>query len=98
MSNLILSLPLSQTRSDLRNAESIHDFKPYVSFTGFAFYIAVRCGFDKHLYLTSCLNAQNHKTCIRLPQTGWTAQKMALFIVSQYRQTQVLAANAMAMP
>ena len=23
-----------------------------MSFTGFAFYIAVRCGFDKHLYLT----------------------------------------------
>ena len=31
-----------------------------MSFTGFAFYIAVRCGFDKHLYLTSCLNAHNH--------------------------------------
>ena len=37
-----------------------------MSFTGFAFYIAVRCGFDKHLYLTSCLNAHNHNTCIRL--------------------------------
>ena len=31
-----------------------------MSFTGFAFYIAVPCGFDKHLYLTSCLNAHNH--------------------------------------
>ena len=67
-----------------------------MSFTGFAFYIAVRCGFDKHLYLTSCLNARNHNTCIRLAQTGCTAQNMALFIISQDRQTQVLAAIAMA--
>ena len=49
------------------------------------------CGFDKHLYLT-----HKHNTCIRLPQTGCTARKMALFIISQSRQTQVLAANAMA--
>ena len=70
--------------------------RPYAYFTGFAFYIAVRCGFDKHLYLTSCLNAHNHNTCIRLPQTGCTARKMALFIISQDRQTQVFAANAMA--
>ena len=55
----------------------------------FAFYVAVRCGFDKHLYLTSCLNAHNHNTCIHLPQTGCTARKMALFIISQDRQTQV---------
>ena len=41
-----------------------------MSFMGFAYYIAVRCGFDKHLYLTSCLNAHNHNTRIRLPQTG----------------------------
>jgi len=52
-----------------------------MSFAGFAFYIAVRCGFDKHLYLTSCLNGHNHNTCIRLPQTGCTARKMALFII-----------------
>ena len=67
-----------------------------MSFTGFTFYIAVRCGFDKHLYLTSCLNANNHNTCIRLPQTGCTARNMALFIISQDRQTQsqILAANA----
>ena len=31
--------------SDLRSADSIHDFRPYVSVTGFAFYIAVYCGF-----------------------------------------------------
>ena len=67
-----------------------------MSFTGFEFYIAVRCGFDKHFYLTSCLNAHNHNTCIRLPQTGCTARKMALFIISQDRQTQVLAGDAMA--
>ena len=59
-----------------------------VCLAGFGFYIAVRCGFDKHLYLTSCLNAHNHNTCIRLPQTGCTARKMALFIISQDRQTQ----------
>ena len=67
-----------------------------MSFTGFASYIAVRCGFDKHLYLTSCLNAHNHSTCIRLAQTGCTARKLKLFIISQDRQTQVLAAIAMA--
>ena len=67
-----------------------------MSLTGFAFYIAVRCGFDKHLYLTSCLNAHNHNTCIRLPQTGCTARKMALFIINQDRQTQVQPGVAMA--
>ena len=65
-----------------------------VSFTGFAFYITVRCGFDKHLYLTSCLNAII--THIRLPQTVCSARKMAVFIISQDRQTQILAGNAMA--
>ena len=50
--------------SDLRSADNKHDFRPYVSIMGFAFYIAVRCGFDK-LYLTSCLNAHNHNTRIR---------------------------------
>ena len=69
-----------------------------MSFTGFAFYIAVRCGFDKHLpvYMISCLNPHSHNTCIRLPQTGCTARQLALFIISQDRQTQVLAANAKA--
>ena len=75
-----------------------HKFKTYVYFTGCAFYIAVRCGFDKHLYLTSCLNAHNHNTCIRLPQTGCTARKMALFIIIEDRQTQVLAGDAMPWP
>ena len=50
-------------------------------FTGFAFYVAVRCGFDKHLYLTSYLNAHNHNTRIRLLQTGCTARKMALSLL-----------------
>ena len=67
-----------------------------MSFTGFAFYIAVRCGFDKHLYLTSCVNAHNHNTCIRLSQTGCTVRKMTLFIIIENRQTQVLAGDAMA--
>ena len=60
------------------------------------FFIAVRCGFDKHLDLTSCLNAHNHITCIRLPQTGCITRKKALFIISQDRQTQVQAGDAMA--
>ena len=67
-----------------------------MSYTGFAFYIAVRCGFDKHLYLTSYLNAHSHNTCIRLPQSGCTARKMTLSIISQDHQTQVLAGDAMA--
>ena len=80
MSDLILSLPHYQTHSDLRSADNRHDARLYVSFTGFAFYIAVH----------------NHNTCIRLAQTGCTARKLALFIISQDRQTQVLAAIAMA--
>ena len=75
MSDLILSLPHYHRQSDLRSADNRHDVRPYVSFTGFAFYIAVRCGFDKHLYQTSCLNAHNHSTCIRLAQIGCTARK-----------------------
>ena len=67
-----------------------------MSFTGFASYTAVRCGFDKHFYLTSCLNAHNHNICIRLPQTGCIERKMALFIISQDRQTQIQAGVAMA--
>ena len=55
----------------------------------------IRCGFNKHLYLISCINAHNHYTCIRLLKTCCTARKMALFIISQDCQTQVLAANAM---
>ena len=89
-------ITLSYTHSDLRSADNRHDARLCVSFTGFAFYIAVRCGFDKHLYLKSCLNAHNHNTCIRLPKTGCTARKLAHFIISQDRQTQVLATIAMA--
>ena len=95
MTDLILSLSHYHRHSDLRSADNRHDVRLYVSYTGFAFYIAVRCGFDKHLYLTSCLNAHNHNTCIRLAQTGYTERKLALFIISQDRQT-VLAAIAMA--
>ena len=51
---------------DLRSADNRHEFRPYVSFTGFAFYIAVRCGFDKHLYLRSCLNARKHNKSVPL--------------------------------
>ena len=90
MSGLILSL------SHYHRHIAIYVVRPYVSFAEFTFYIAVCCGFDKHLYLTSFLNAHNHNTCIRLAQTGCTARKLALFIISQDCQTQVLAAIAMA--
>ncbi|KAK2186001.1 hypothetical protein NP493_215g07046 [Ridgeia piscesae] len=50
MSDLILSLPHYHRHSDLRSADNRHDARLYVSFTGFAFFIAVRCGFDKHLF------------------------------------------------
>ena len=97
MSDLILSLSHYHRHIAIYViADNRHDVRPYVSFTEFALYIAVRCGFDKHLYLNSCLNAHNHNTCIRLPQTGCTGRKLALFIISQDRQTQVLAAIAMA--
>ena len=100
MSDVILSLPNYHRHIAIYVVQiySTHDFRPYVSFTGFAFYIAVICGFDKHLYLTSCLNAHNHNTCIRLPQTDCrpTARIMTQFIISQDRQTQLLAAKAMA--
>ena len=96
MSDLILNLSHYHRHNDLCSADNRHDVRPYVSCTGFAFYIAVRCGFVKHFYLTSCLNAHNHNTCTRLPQTGCAARKPALLIISQDCQTQVLAANAMA--
>ena len=78
MSDLILSLPHYHRHIAIYVVLIIDTVlgRPYVSFTRFAFYIAVSCGFDKHLYLTSCLNAHNHNTCIRLPQTGCTARKM----------------------
>jgi len=99
MPNLILSLPHYHRHIAICVVQIIdtpHKFRPCVSFAGFAFYIAVRCGFDIPLYLTSCLNAHNHNTCIRSPQTGSTAHKMALFIISQDHQTRVQAGDAMA--
>ena len=91
MPDLIFNLPYYHRHIAICVVQIIdipHNFSQCVSFAGFAFYIAVPCAFDKHLYLTSCLNAHNHNTCIRLPQTGCTARKMALFISSQGRQTQ----------
>ena len=81
--------------SDLRSADNRHS-PQFMAVCVFSFYIAVRRGFDKHLYLTSCLNAHNHNTCIRFPQTGCTARKIALFVISQDRQTQVQTGDAMA--
>ena len=97
MSDLILSLPHYHRHIAIYVVQIIDTMLSCMClFTGFAFYITVRCGFDKHLYLTSCLNAHNHNTCIRLAQTGRIARKLALFIISQDRQTHVLAAIAMA--
>ena len=96
MSDLIFSLPHYHRHIAIYVVQIIDTMLGCMCLTGFAFYNAVRCGFDKHLYLTSCLNAHNHNTCIRLAQTGCTARKLALFIISQDRQTQVLAAIAMA--
>ena len=99
MPDLILSLPHYHRPIAICVVQIIDtplNFRLCVSFAGFAFYIAVRCGFDKHFYLTSCLNAHNHNTCTPLPQTGCTARKMALFIISQDRQTQIQAGDAMA--
>ena len=96
MSDLILSLPHYHRHIEIYVVQIINTFLGRMCLTGFAFYIAVRCGFDKHLYLTSCLNAHNHNSCVRFLQTGCTARKMALFIISQDRQTQVFAANGMA--
>ena len=90
MSDLILSLPHYHRHIAIYVVQIIDTLLGRMCLAGFAFYIAVRCGFHKHVYLTSCLNAHNHSTCIRLPQTGCTARKMALFIISQDRQTQVL--------
>ena len=78
MPDLILSLPYCHRHiaiSVVQIIDTPHNFRPCVSFAGFAFYIAVRCGFAKHVYLTSCLNAHNHNTCIRLPETGCNARK-----------------------
>ena len=74
MSDLILSLPHYHRHnySDLRSADNTHNLQ-----------FNVLCGSDKHLYLTSCLHVHNHNTCIRLPQTGCTVRKMALFIISK---------------
>ena len=98
MPDLILSLPhyhrhIAICICVVQIIDTPHNFRPCVSFARFAFYIAVL--FDKHLYLTSCLNAHNHNTCIRLPQTSCIARKMALFIISQDRQTQIQAGDAM---
>ena len=96
MSDLILSLPHYHRHIAIYVVQIIDTMLSCMCLTGFAFYIAVRCGFDKHLYLTSCLNAHNHNTCIRLAQTGRIVRKLALFIISQDRQTQVRVAIAMA--
>ena len=95
MSDLILSLPHYHRHIAIYVVLIIHTVLGPMCLTGFVFYIAY-IGFDKHTYLTSCLSAHNHNTYIRLPQTGSTARKIALFIISQDRQTQVQAGDAMA--
>ena len=91
MPNLILSLPQTQTvshkhYSDLSSADSIYDFRPYVQFYGICIYIlltllyiVVSQQFDKHLYLTSCLNAHNHNICTHFPQNRLYCAKGGIF-------------------
>ena len=74
MSDLILSLPHCHSHIAIYVVHIIDTMLGRTCLTGFAFYIDVRCGFDKHLYLTSCLNAHNYNKGIRLPQTDCTAR------------------------
>ena len=62
----IINIILGRRGSRGMSAHPIICASPYVSFPGFALYIAVLCGFDKHSYLTSWLNAHIHNTCIHL--------------------------------
>ena len=96
MSYLRLSFPHYHRHIAIYVVQIIDTILGRMCLTGFAFYIAVHCGFDKHLFMTSCLNVHNHNICIRLSQTGCTARKMALFIISQDRQIQVVPGDAMA--
>ena len=70
MFDLILSLLHYQRHIAIYVVLIIDTVLGRMCLTGFAFHIAIRCGFDKHLYLTSCLNAHNSNTCIRLPKQG----------------------------
>ena len=66
-----------------------------VAFTRFSLQcVIVSQQFHKHLYMTSCLNEQNHSTYTHLHQTGCTARDIAFFITYQDRQTQGLACDA----
>ena len=58
-----------QIHSDLRSADSSNEFWPYVAITGFSLLcVIVSQQFDKHIYMTSCLNEHNHSTYTHLPQ------------------------------
>ena len=50
VSDLILCLSHCQTFSDLCSAYIVNEFRLYVSFTGFAFYIAICCAFTMVRY------------------------------------------------
>ena len=50
-------------------------------------YVVISKEFDKHLYLTSCLNAHNHNTCMHLPQnTLYCAYDSSLLVRCKGRQ------------
>ena len=95
MTNLILSLPHYHRHIAIYVVQIIDTILGRMCLLGdlhfTLLYVVVSQQFDKHLYLTSCLNAHNHNTCIHLPQN-----RVAFFITSQDRQTQVLACDAMA--
>ena len=67
MPDLILSLPRYHRHIAICVVQIIntpHNFRPCVSFAGFVFYIAVRCGFDKHFYLTDMPHFWDGNPCL----------------------------------
>ena len=92
MSDLVLSLPLCNIRVAIYLAQIVYTILGRMfllldlHFT--LLYVVVSQQFDKHLYLTSCLNTHNHNTCIYLPQNR-------SYCVKDGMQKQVLAVDTM---
>ena len=66
MSDLILSLPLCLSDKNIIAILGRMCLLRDLHFT--LLYVVVSQQFDKHLYLTSCLNTHNHNTYTHLPQ------------------------------
>ena len=74
-----------------------HQFKTYVSFTGFTFYIAVRCGFDKRFYIWQVFWMHVIITHVYVcPKQVVLREKWQFSLLLKIRQTQVLAGDDMA--